>query len=129
MHTLLSITVYYDGSCPLCLREVSHYQRLKPVSTVQWIDVSKPYLAVAHIAPSRRDALKRFHVRDATSRMHSGAMAFAVLWKQYRWWRVLGTLVAMPIVRHVAEGVYRLFLLVRPAIQRIFSDHYHRHSA
>lgn len=29
-------TVFYDGSCPLCSREIAHYRRLRGAESLKW---------------------------------------------------------------------------------------------
>ena len=33
-------TLYYDGACPLCAREIAFYRNLKGASDIRWTDVS-----------------------------------------------------------------------------------------
>ena len=73
------LTVYFDGSCPLCRREIAFYRRLRGAERLQWLDVSAG-------APLGQDlsceaAMRRFHVRDAQGRLLSGGAAFARLWR------------------------------------------------
>jgi predicted DCC family thiol-disulfide oxidoreductase YuxK len=114
-------TVYFDGACPLCRREIAVYQNADGAADVQWVDVA----AVSEggvVAPdlAHDAALARFHVRRANGELLSGAAAFAALWLALPRWRWLGRFVSLPGVRHLAEGAYRAFLLIRPAIQRRF---------
>lgn len=60
----------------------------------------------------------RFHVRRADGRLVSGAAAFAELWKATPGWRWLGHIAALPPFVWIGEGLYRLFLLIRPSIQK-----------
>jgi hypothetical protein len=34
-------TVYYDGACPVCSREIAHYQRLPGAQACQWVDAAQ----------------------------------------------------------------------------------------
>lgn len=36
------ITMFYDGGCPVCQREVNHYCRRDRARIVRWIDISVP---------------------------------------------------------------------------------------
>jgi len=110
------VTVYYDGSCPLCRREIALYRRQRGSERLAWHDVSAG-------APTGSDlsceaALRRFHVRDARGRLYSGAAAFARLWRSLPGWRVLGWLTVLPPLSWLLELGYRVFLRLRPRVQR-----------
>ena len=36
-----ALTIYYDGSCPLCRREIAFYRRLRATMRLDWVDVSQ----------------------------------------------------------------------------------------
>lgn len=110
------LTVYYDGSCPLCRREIALYQRQRGAEQLAWHDIS----AGAPTGPglSCEAAMRRFHVRDAQGRLHSGAAGFARLWRSLPGWRVLGWLAAVPPISWLLELAYRAFLPLRPRLQR-----------
>ena len=108
--------VFYDGSCPLCRAEIGVYQQSR--SDARFTDISQDDASgpseISHDA-----AMKRFHVRRADGRLVSGAAAFAELWKATPGWRWLGRIAALPPFVWIAEGLYRAFLVVRPAIQKV----------
>ena len=110
------LTVYYDGSCPLCRREIALYQRQRGAEQLAWHDIS----AGAPTGPelSCEAAMRRFHVRDAQGRLHSGAAGFARLWRSLPGWRVLGRVAAVPPISWLLELAYRAFLPLRPRLQR-----------
>ncbi|RPE67652.1 putative DCC family thiol-disulfide oxidoreductase YuxK [Tibeticola sediminis] len=110
------VTVLFDGACPLCRREVGLYQRLRPLKPVSWLDVSDS--AVDLSAAERARYLARFHVRHPDGRVLSGAQAFVALWLVLPGWRWLGRLGVLPGVTPVLEMFYRLFLKIRPRLQR-----------
>ena len=39
-HTSLLFTVLYDGSCPICSREISQYKKSDSSVHIRWLDVS-----------------------------------------------------------------------------------------
>lgn len=111
-----SIRVFYDGSCPLCSKEIALYQRLDRAQRVDWCDVSSP--SNAAVLPLPQGALMaRFHVQPLPGEPLSGARAFLELWRHIPGWRWLATLRHLPGVPALLEVAYRLFLKVRPAIQ------------
>jgi ubiquinone biosynthesis monooxygenase Coq7 len=113
-----SVTVLYDGACPLCRREIGVYRGLDALQPVTWRDVS----AADAVLPQggTRDAyLARFHVQRADGTVLSGAAAFIALWSVLPGWRWLARLGRLPGMTTVMEIVYRLFLRVRPRMQRV----------
>ena len=113
------LTVYFDGACPLCRREISFYRRFRGADEIEWVNVSSVAGGQVEADLSRRAALRRFHVRRRDGRLSSGAAAFAELWMALPSLSWLGRFLALPGIRHVAEGLYRGFLLVRPLLQRM----------
>ena len=76
----LRLTVYFDGSCPLCRREMAIYRHLPQAATVAWVDVST---GVDLGSLSCAQAMARFHVRDQEGRLYSGAAAFSQMWRVF----------------------------------------------
>jgi predicted DCC family thiol-disulfide oxidoreductase YuxK len=73
------LTVYYDGDCPVCRREIGFYQG-RTGEAVDYCNVAA--VSCPAIDLTREDALKRFHVRLADGQLVSGARAFVELWGQ-----------------------------------------------
>ncbi len=109
------LTVYFDGSCPLCRREIALYRRQRGAQQLAWVDVSAGEALGEGL--SCEAAMRRFHVREAQGRLLSGGAAFARLWRALPGWRVLGWLFAWPPLSWGLELAYRLFLPLRPRIQ------------
>ncbi len=105
----------FDGSCPLCRREIGLYQSLTPLQTVHWQDVSG---AAAGLTPAEQTRfLTRFHVQQADGSLLSGAAAFVSLWLAMPGWRWLGRFGQLPGVTPVLEWAYVRFLRLRPRLQ------------
>lgn len=101
--------VFYDGGCPLCRREIAHYQRIDSERRIQWTDIQQEADTLQAHGLSWEQAMQRMHVRDSDGQMVSGAAAFAVLWRQFPRYRFLAGFVSLPGVHWVAEQVYTVF--------------------
>jgi len=64
--------------------------------------------------------MARFHVLQADGRVLNGARAFVALWQRLPGWKWLAAIARIPGALATMEAAYRVFLMVRPAIQRIF---------
>jgi predicted DCC family thiol-disulfide oxidoreductase YuxK len=110
-----SCTVFYDGACPVCSREIALYQRLSEGAADRPVfeNVSAPDAALPE-GVSREEALARFHVRLPSGEVVSGAAAFIALWRATPRFRLLGRLASAPPLPWLLELAYRGFLKARP---------------
>ncbi|MEM0984872.1 MAG: DUF393 domain-containing protein [Pseudomonadota bacterium] len=115
-----NVTVWFDGACPLCRREIGLLRRLDRRGRLAFIDVA-PDDAAEYCPIDRRELLARFHAQEAGRPMVSGAAAFAAVYRQIPWLAPVGHLLRIPPVLWVAERAYRAFLGVRPRLQGLFA--------
>lgn len=111
-----TLTVMFDGACPLCQREIGLYQSLAPLQPVAWLDVSSDNAGLG--AADQARYMARFHVRLQDGQVLSGAAAFVALWLAMPGWRWLGRVGRLPGVTALLELAYRGFLRLRPSLQR-----------
>jgi predicted DCC family thiol-disulfide oxidoreductase YuxK len=116
--TTPAATVYFDGACPLCSREIGAYRRLEGAADICWVDVHGATEAGPAVDLSREQALARFHVRAADGTLVSGGAAFVLLWRQLPSLNWLAVIASHPPVSWCVEPAYRLFLRLRPWLTR-----------
>lgn len=107
------LTVYYDGGCPICSREIGFYRARPGAECFDWVDVAGDGLEVLGLGLSRNAALARMHVRRADGTLLTGAAAFAEMWRHMPGFRLLGSVLSLPPLLAVAEMGYRVFLIGR----------------
>ena len=112
------LTVYFDGSCPLCRWEISHYRKQDNAGRLVFQDVSPEG---AEVGPdlTRRQAMARFHVRGPDGGLLSGAAAFVAIWHVLPGWRWLARIGNVPGMMHFLELAYRAFLPLRPRLAQL----------
>lgn len=103
-------TVFYDGGCPICRREIDHYRKLDHEQRVNWCDIDADPAAVEGSGVSFEDAMARLHVLDRQGRLHSGAVAFTVIWDELPGWRWLAKLMRGLRLIGPMEWAYGLWL-------------------
>jgi len=109
------VTVWHDGACPLCAREMALIRRLDRAGHVQFVDAADPNNACPL---ARGEMLARFHARQEGGPVVSGAAAFAAMWRAVPLLRPLGLLARNGRVLALLEWLYLRFLHVRPRLQR-----------
>lgn len=114
---MAKVTIWYDGACPLCIREISLMRQLDWRGAIDFRDVSPPD-AVCPL--DRQLLLARFHASE-DGVMLSGAAAFAAMWRAIPLLKPLGWAARNPFVLRFLERLYILFLRIRPRMQRAMS--------
>lgn len=108
------VTIWYDGSCPLCVAEISLIRRL---------DAKKGRLAFVNLTGDstcpldRGDMLAKFHAQEAGKEIVVGAAAFGAMWRQVTLFQPLGWLALFPPALWVLDKLYVQFLRIRPRLQ------------
>lgn len=115
MKPMSDLTIWFDGGCPLCRREIALMRRLDRAGAIRFVDVTG---AEPANCPLDRDALlARFHARE-NGVMLSGEAAFAAMWRAIPLLRPVGLAARSPLVLALLERTYRVFLRIRPKLQR-----------
>lgn len=112
------LTVYHDGSCPLCRKEIGHYQRQRGAERIDFIDVSDRGYDPGPDLP-RQTAMGRFHVRLPSGELRSGAAAFVEIWKVLPRWRPLAMAAGLLGATPALDIGYRLLSPFRPILARL----------
>jgi len=102
-------TVFYDGKCGLCSKEIDHYRKIAPQGVFHWQDVTQSAEELEKRGISLAESLRLLHATDSDGKLHVGVDAFLLIWSQLDRWRLLGRIVALPPVRKVADLLYLAF--------------------
>ena len=109
------LTVYHDGSCPLCRLEIRHYRRQQGADRIAFVDAAV-LDAYAGADLSRSGAMAKFHVRTPLGTLLSGAAAFVAVWALLPKWHWAVSVSRWPGMLGVLEIGYVLFLPLRPVL-------------
>jgi predicted DCC family thiol-disulfide oxidoreductase YuxK len=103
------ISVFFDGKCNLCSKEIDYYQRIAPKNTFNWVDITKTPGELDKFEIKLSDGLRLMHVADSNGNIFTGVDAFIIMWKQIKYWKFLGLFVSLPIVKQFAKLLYQYF--------------------
>ena len=110
------VTVWYDGACPLCIREIALMRRLDERRAINFVDVAREGVACP---VDRKLLLARFHAQETGGSVVSGAAAFAAMWRAIPLLRPIGLIARNALVLSMLERMYLTFLKIRPRLQRL----------
>ena len=99
---------YYNGECPICSAEMSHYARLCADSqtTLRFIDAMQRPDALSQYGLRAEHLERRVYLTEATGRIVSGLPALIELWSRMRRYRWLAKLTSARVVLPLSEGLY-----------------------
>ncbi|MDP1645440.1 MAG: DUF393 domain-containing protein [Thiobacillus sp.] len=107
------LTLYYDGGCPVCTREIGFYQRRHGAEHIRWVNLTGCEEHELGTDLSFDSAYARLHARWPDGRLVSGARALTAQWQTLPAFRLAGRAAALPGVVHMLEWSYRGFLKAR----------------
>src|SRR5262245_12314197 len=91
----IPLTLYYDGLCPLCSREIEHFRRCASGAPVSFVDITDPSFDAAAHGLDLRHALRVMHARQG-DRLLAGLDAFIALWEAIPGYAWLARLARVP---------------------------------
>ncbi len=103
------ITVFYDGKCGLCLKEINYYRLIAPPDIFNWQDITESTEDLKEAGITLSQGLKFLHAKDSDGNLHIGVDAFILIWRNLNRWRLLAAFVSLPVVRPVTEWAYSRF--------------------
>lgn len=103
------IKVFYDGKCGLCSKEINYYKKIAPKGIFDWIDITENPQTLEKYNIRLEYALKKLHLLDNKGNMLVGIDSFIVIWKQMRYFKILGYLVSLPIIKQITQYAYNKF--------------------
>jgi predicted DCC family thiol-disulfide oxidoreductase YuxK len=125
------LTVFYDGACPICAKEISHLSHLDEspsgqcaidfvdLSTVPDDDTLRKRLGTQ--STTRADAMMSLHiVNNNTGVVSTGVDSFVQMWSRLPYWKTFSRLFSVPGVMPVANAVYGVWARNRHVSSRWF---------
>ena len=111
------LVVYYDGSCPACIRDRQFYERLagKGGEDVVWFDITGQEAALRERGIDPELALQELHVEDAEGRIHSEMPAYILLMARVPLLKPLAWLLSLSPIRCIVSAFYHRWVQRRLA--------------
>jgi predicted DCC family thiol-disulfide oxidoreductase YuxK len=107
-------TIYFDGACPLCSKEIATYQTWRGANRIEWIDASRCSDLALGTQLARTQALAKLHARDKNGMLVSGAAAFVMMWQQLPALKWVTPWLSQAWMIRVLDYLYEAFLKIRP---------------
>jgi len=106
------IEVFYDGDCPLCLREINMLRRLDKRSRIQFTNIAVEAFEPASVGKTMDQLMAEIHGRLPDGTLIDGVEVFRRLYSAVGWtWLVAPT--RLPVVRQGLDLAYQFFARYR----------------
>jgi len=100
------ISVYYDGGCPACVREIAWYRYLESSGKIKWVDITSHEGELKSLGIDPEGALLELFVKDENGCILQGIDAFILLFQQVMVLRPLAWLLAIPVSKPWMMALY-----------------------
>lgn len=100
--------VYYDGSCPKCVKDRQTYEKLagQAGENICWIDITGQEQQLRKIGIDPRKALTELHVQDENRQIVSELDAYILLMSKVPILKPLAWLIGLPLIRPLLARIY-----------------------
>ena len=109
------LTVFYDGACGVCAREINHYRGIDTEGRLALVDISAADFDPAAHGRTLDQFMAELHVLTPEGEFLTGVAAFAAIWDRLpgAGFPFLASLVRFPLVSPLADLGYALFARFR----------------
>lgn len=112
------ISVYYDGLCHLCSREINHYRKMKGADQIRFVDITALDFDAAAEGVDPVKVHQHMHVRGADGQLHTGVDAFIQIWETLPNLKTVARFARLGPVHALLRVGYAGFARVRPWLPR-----------
>lgn len=108
------LTIFYDGACGVCSKEMRHYIKVAD-QRVRFVNIAAADFDAATYGRSLDDFNRELHACDADGRFYTGVEAFRKLWDALPspFYPLLSFSFGLPGVNFAARASYSLFARYR----------------
>ena len=102
------VEVFYDGDCPLCMREIRMLMKRDKDARIRFTDIAAPSFDPASLGLDRATMMKKIHGRLPSGQMIEGVEVFRRLYDAVGFsWLVQAS--RWPVVSPLLDAGYTLF--------------------
>ncbi len=124
MSKQIQLTLFYDGHCPLCVKEIASLRQKDHRGLLQLEDIHAPDFSERYPKLDPHQAEKFLHGLDANGEWLTGLDVTVKAWQlvnHHRWLRIL----RWPLIRPLADRAYHFFARHRKTVAFLLTGRRH----
>ena len=107
-----AIEMFYDGECPLCMRETKMLSRLDRHNRIQFTNIASPQFNPAFVGKTNAELMAEMHGRLPDGSWVTGVEVFRRLYAAVGFTPIV-LVTRLPIIRHLLDAGYHVFAKYR----------------
>jgi predicted DCC family thiol-disulfide oxidoreductase YuxK len=113
------LTVFYDGACMVCHREISHYKKRDKYNLLKLVDISSASFNAEDLGLKTEEVNLHMHTMDDEGKVYKGVDSFVEIWKRLPGYKPLISLFNNQKVRPLIDSSYNIFTKhIRPRLPK-----------
>lgn len=112
------LTVYFDGACVLCSKEIDLYRKRDQKNAIVFVDISAQTFDPKKEGVDVTYVKKVFHVKTSDGQLLTRVDAFVAIWDAIGTFRPLSKAAKSRIFRPLFDLGYSAFSIARPYLPR-----------
>lgn len=131
-----TITIFYDGACPRCVKDRhlyekmadmgnkqatkneqneqnAHNEQVAPADLVVWFDITDHEHDLRKLGIDPTLAMMELHIQTANGEIKSELSAYILLLERISWLKPLAWLISLPVIRSILAYCYHRSVLRR----------------
>lgn len=102
------IEVFYDGECPLCMREINMLKRKDKDNKILFTDIASNEFKASDLGLSQKNLMDKIHGRMPDGDIIKGVEVFRQLYHAVGYKKIV-KLTKLPIISHLLDLAYIVF--------------------
>ena len=103
-----SVTIFYDGACPICVKDRRFYERLagKGGDDLIWLDISNQHDLLKSLGIEPLAAIQELHIQLSNGQIVKELDAYIHLMQRIWLLKPIAWLISLPIIRPWLANLY-----------------------
>jgi len=104
----ISITVFYDGACPKCVKDRRLYEHLagQGGEQISWFDITGQDEHLKRLSIDPLKALSELHLQLADGKILSELDAYIILMERVWLLKIIAWFISLPVIRPYLANLY-----------------------
>jgi len=113
------LTLFYDGNCILCFREVKHYLKLDKKGLLRPVDIASDLFDAEEFGLDVKEININMHAKDESGNVFVGVDTFAEIWKRIPYYNKASFILESRKLRPALNIGYKVFAhYIRPNLPK-----------